>query len=56
MFKRVNVFYQEYVETFLTRILTLFEPVMLIFMGLVVGLMVVGMFLPIFQMTKIGSS
>jgi type IV pilus assembly protein PilC len=56
MFKRVNVFYQEYVETFLTRILTLFEPMMLIFMGLVVGLMVVGMFLPIFQMTKIGGS
>jgi type IV pilus assembly protein PilC len=56
MFKRVNVFYQEYVETFLTRILTLFEPIMLIFMGLVVGMMVVGMFLPIFQMTKIGSS
>jgi type IV pilus assembly protein PilC len=56
MFKRINVFYQEYVETFLARILTLFEPMMLIFMGLVVGLMVVGMFLPIFQMTKIGSS
>ncbi|MFA5100709.1 MAG: type II secretion system F family protein, partial [Candidatus Omnitrophota bacterium] len=55
MFKRINVFYQEYVGTFLTRILTLFEPMMLIFMGLVVGLMVVGMFLPIFQMTKIGS-
>ena len=56
MFKRINAFYQEYVSTFLTRILTLFEPIMLIFMGLVVGLMVVGMFLPIFQMTKIGGS
>jgi len=56
MFKRINLFYQEYVGTFLTRILTLFEPIMLMFMGLVVGLMVVGMFLPIFQMTKIGGS
>jgi type IV pilus assembly protein PilC len=56
MFKRINMFYQEYVGTFLTRILTLFEPIMLIFMGLVVGMMVVGMFLPIFQMTKIGGS
>ncbi|HNQ50637.1 MAG: type II secretion system F family protein [Candidatus Omnitrophica bacterium] len=56
MFKRINAFYQEYVGTFLTRILTLFEPIMLIFMGLVVGLMVVGMFLPIFQMTKIGGT
>ncbi|HOU36556.1 MAG TPA: type II secretion system F family protein [Candidatus Omnitrophota bacterium] len=56
MFKRINAFYQEYVSTFLARILTLFEPMMLIFMGLVVGMMVVGMFLPIFQMTKIGGS
>lgn len=55
MFKRINVFYQEYVETFLQRILTLFEPLMLVVMGGVIGLMVVGMFLPIFQMTKIGS-
>ena len=52
MFKRINTFYQEYVETFLGRILTLFEPIMLIVMGGVIGLMVVCMFLPIFEMTK----
>jgi len=56
MFKRINMFYQEYVSTFLARILTLFEPLVLILMGLVIGLMVIGMFLPIFQMTKIGGS
>lgn len=55
MFKRINAFYQEYVETFLGRILTLFEPIMLIVMGGVIGLMVVCMFLPIFQMTKISA-
>jgi len=53
MFKRLNVFYQEYVETFLVRFTSMFEPVMLIFMGLVVGVMVIGMFLPIFQITQI---
>ena len=53
MFKRLNVFYQEYVETFLTRFTTMFEPIMLIFMGIVVGIMVIGMFLPIFQITQI---
>jgi len=53
MFKRLNVFYQEYVETFLTRFTTMFEPIMLVFMGLVVGIMVIGMFLPIFQITQI---
>lgn len=53
MFKRLNVFYQEYVDTFLTRFTTMFEPIMLIFMGLVIGIMVIGMFLPIFQITQI---
>jgi type IV pilus assembly protein PilC len=53
MFKRLNTFYQEYVDTFLTRFTAMFEPIMLIFMGVVVGIMVVGMFLPIFQITQI---
>lgn len=55
MFKKIDVFYQQYIETFLARILSLFEPVILIFMGLVIGLMVIGLFMPIFQMSKIGS-
>jgi type IV pilus assembly protein PilC len=55
MFKRINVFYQEYVETFLTRFTAMFEPLMLIFMGVIIGIMVVGMFLPIFQIAQIGS-
>jgi type IV pilus assembly protein PilC len=53
MFKRLNSFYQEYLDTFLTRFTSLFEPIMLLFMGVVVGCMVIGMFLPIFQITKI---
>jgi type IV pilus assembly protein PilC len=53
MFKRLNTFYQEHVETFLVRFTSMFEPIMLIFMGLVVGVMVIGMFLPIFQITQI---
>ncbi|MFA5144983.1 MAG: type II secretion system F family protein [Candidatus Omnitrophota bacterium] len=53
MFKRLNAFYQEYVDTFLTRFASMFEPIMLVFMGLVVGIMVIGMFLPIFQITQI---
>jgi type II secretory pathway component PulF len=54
MFKKLDTFYQEYVETFLSRITAMFEPLMLIFMGLVIGTMVVGMFLPIFQISQIG--
>jgi len=54
MFKRINSFYQEYVETFLTRFSSMFEPIMLIFMGGVIGIMVIGMFLPIFQIATLG--
>ena len=53
MFKRLNTFYQEYLDTFLTMFASMFEPVMLIFMGIVIGFMVIGMFLPIFQITQI---
>ncbi|MDD4980855.1 MAG: type II secretion system F family protein [Candidatus Omnitrophica bacterium] len=52
MFKRINTFYMEYTETFLTRFTAMFEPLMLIFMGGVIGLMVAGIFLPIFQLTQ----
>jgi type IV pilus assembly protein PilC len=53
MFKRLNTFYQEYVDTFLIRITAMFEPAMLVFMGGVVGLIVVGIFMPMFQLSQI---
>jgi type IV pilus assembly protein PilC len=53
MFKRINSFYQEYCDTFLTRFVSLFEPFVLVFIGGVIGLMVIGMFLPIFELAKI---
>ena len=53
MFKRINAFYQDYTETFLMRFTAMFEPMMLIFLGLVIGVMVIGMFLPIFQIATI---
>ena len=52
MFKRLNAFYEEYIDTFITRFTAMFEPIMLVFMGVVVGIMVIGMFLPIFQITQ----
>jgi type IV pilus assembly protein PilC len=55
MFKKINVFYQAYVETFLIRFTSLFEPLMLLFMGGIIGIMVLGMFLPIFQIAQIGN-
>jgi len=54
MFKKIHAFYQEYVETFLGRFTAMFEPIMLVFIGGIIGIMVVGMFLPIFQISQIG--
>lgn len=53
MFKRINAFYQEQVETFLNRFSAMFEPLMLVFMGFVIGIFVIGMFLPIFHIAQI---
>jgi type IV pilus assembly protein PilC len=53
MFKKINAYYQQSVETFIVRFTSMFEPLMLIFMGGVIGTIVIGMFLPIFQLTKI---
>jgi type IV pilus assembly protein PilC len=53
MFKKIDAFYEEYLETFLARFTAMFEPLMLIFMGGVIGIMVVGMFLPIFKIAQI---
>ncbi|MBU1727431.1 MAG: type II secretion system F family protein [Candidatus Omnitrophica bacterium] len=53
MFKRLNAYYEDYIDTFMVRFTALFEPLMLIFMGAVVGIMVIGVFLPIFQITQI---
>lgn len=54
MFKRLNAFYQEYLDTFIGRFTALFEPFMLFFLGAVIGIMVIGMFLPIFEISQLG--
>lgn len=50
MLKRIAKFYQEYLETFVIRLATIFEPLMVVFMGFVIGAMVISIFLPIFSL------
>ena len=54
MFKKINIFYQEYCEVFLTRFVSMFEPFVLVFIGGIIGIMITGIFLPIFEISKIG--
>jgi len=56
MLTKISEFYKERIETTLTRITTLIEPMVLVFMGIVVGFLVVSMFMPIFQLATIARS
>jgi type IV pilus assembly protein PilC len=48
MLGAVSTFFDERVETQLQRILALVEPMMLVFMGLIVGILLVSIYLPLF--------
>ena len=54
MLKRVSQYYQDYVETFMKRFGVIFEPFMLVFMGGIIGVIVIAMFLPIFSIATLG--
>lgn len=53
MLTKISEFYKERIATTLTRMTVLVEPVVLVLMGIVVGIMVVSMFLPIFQLALV---
>lgn len=53
MLQKISEFYKERIATTLTRITVLIEPAVLVFMGVVIGFLVVAMFLPIFQLAMI---
>ncbi|MCX5693208.1 MAG: type II secretion system F family protein [Candidatus Omnitrophica bacterium] len=52
MLDRVSIFYKERVNTFITRFTTMFEPIILVFMGIVIGVIVIAMFMPIFSISS----
>lgn len=54
MLARVAQYYEERTETLITRVTTLFEPVVLVVMGGVIGVVVVAMYLPLFNLSQIG--
>ncbi|MBI5149673.1 MAG: type II secretion system F family protein [Candidatus Omnitrophica bacterium] len=54
MLKHVAAFYLDNVETFMKRFATIVEPFMLVFMGGVIGIIIVAMFLPMFNIAQLG--
>ena len=53
MLERVADFLDEEIETTLSGLTSLIEPLLIVFLGVVVGGIVVCMFLPIFKMSQI---
>lgn len=53
MLERVSDFLDEEIETTLSGLTSLIEPILIVFLGVVVGGMVICMFLPIFKMSEI---
>ena len=50
----LGVYYEERVDAFLARLTSMLEPIMLVFMGGVIGVIVVSMFLPIIELSTRG--
>lgn len=53
MMDKVSEFYDNEVETMLAGLTSLIEPLLMVFVGLIIGTIVVAMFLPIFKMSEI---
>lgn len=53
MLEEIEKYYEEQVTTAVERMTSLLEPVMLIGMGLIIGILVISMYLPIFQLTSV---
>ncbi len=53
MLERISDFLDDEVETTLSGLTSLIEPILIVFLGVVVGGMVICMFLPIFKMPEI---
>jgi type IV pilus assembly protein PilC len=55
MLERISDFLDEEIETTLSGLTSLVEPILIVFLGIVIGGMVICMFLPIFKMADIVS-
>ena len=53
MMDKVAEFYDNEVETMLAGLTSMIEPLLMVFVGAIIGTIVVAMFLPIFKMSEI---
>ncbi len=53
MLVKVADYYEEEVDTVMANLLTILEPVMLVFLGVVVGGIVIAMYMPLFKLINV---
>jgi type IV pilus assembly protein PilC len=53
MLVKVSDYYEEEVDTVMANLLSLLEPVMMVFLGVVVGAIVIAMYLPMFKLIQV---
>ncbi len=53
MLEKISDFYDEEIEATLSGLTSLIEPLLIVFLGVVVGSIVICMFLPIFKLNQI---
>jgi type IV pilus assembly protein PilC len=55
MLERISDFLDEEIETILSGLTSMIEPILIVFLGVVIGSMVICMFLPIFKLSQLVS-
>lgn len=53
MLDKVADFYEDEVEQAVNGLTSIIEPLLMVFLGIVVGGIMLGMFMPLFKMTEI---
>src|SRR5688572_25038225 len=56
MLNNVSEFYDEEIEARLSRLVAAIEPVILVIMGVVIGVLLYAFYLPLFQLSAVGAS
>ncbi|MGN6186450.1 MAG: type II secretion system F family protein [Thermoanaerobaculia bacterium] len=56
MLANVSEFYDEEIEARLSRLVAAIEPIILVFMGIVIAVLLYAFYLPLFRLSQVGSS
>jgi type IV pilus assembly protein PilC len=56
MLNNVSEFYDEEIESRLSRLVSAIEPVILVFMGVVIGVLLYAFYLPLFRLSSVGAA